>query len=558
MKKPLNNQLLLRILYVEKTFYILAILALIICLRLYFKNLNGKWDNILADFIVVLTSAIFFRLFWSLFDETKKEVEREKTVEAIGSIIKGMGICAMENGYKTLEKKIKKAKKINVMGHVNAQNINQGLRNTIDEYFNSYASRLKKREKLIYRRIVPTTVFSNTLQHLHNIFEAGEQFKHHSIEVIFVNEFLQAFTYITIDTDLLLLLPNYPDGKDNTPSERVFISYNKEIVNDINKHFEKVWSTELKENEHSLVKNAAQFSNAINFFDQNTENIKKIKDAMLFHSAHNNLSCNHFTSDLSNTALRFTQLKKNEFVIDRELANGSLIKMLGMYMNQMKENDIYETITFQEFWQDTSAMSNKKYEFINSNKNLLHKGIRIERILIVNDALIVPHLSDLIEQVKGKLNESNIKIWYDRYTYYTGLLNTIRMNIDLCKEYHNYAFRIFFAKKYGVFSLGAYNYAAILTDGKKDDIILFKPVPEKPGEATSLVVYSKSHPVFSEKTYLSKYTDQERLKREIEHFWKVQDLEDRHSEYLFQIDKDFFSDEKNQIRILGKILSRKT
>lgn len=309
-------------------------------------------------------------------------------------------------------------------------------------------------------------------------------------------------------------------------------------------YFRRVWR-EVEKNTN-VINSYENYKKVIPFYRHLNEYSKQIKKALSNISVHPEIEKNHAIKEIEYAAIKLGSLAENRMEINHTIANGSLVQLLCMYMEQMKSNDIYETVTFYRFWKEIVDRGSREPDFVGKTKECLSNGAKISRIMIIDDAKI-EYPSNFIAD-----SSENIEMFSRHLDYCMVIRKAVNKNIEIVKEFpEQYDFRILFSRKHDEYFHDFYNFALITTfdkESKKSTQILFEPDAFTKSESTKLSIHncaiSKSKNINNDKIR-KEIEEKIKKKKELENSIRNQKIEQIHINFLKEIDIEYFDDENN-------------
>lgn len=134
-------------------------------------------------------------------------------------------------------------------------------------------------------------------------------------------------------------------------------------------------------------------------------------------------------------------------------ANENLILIFINYLGFLDYGDEYRTITFCSFWTNIISTENLLGQFIDANESALKKGVKLERLLVI--------------QGKRQNDSENAE-------YIDHIKKTVIRNVELMAKYPGYKFKLLFSDDHDSYQKKEYNFA-IITSSQTKERIIFKP-----------------------------------------------------------------------------------
>jgi|GEM_PF-6611794 len=288
-----------------------------------------------------------------------------------------------------------------------------------------------------------------------------------------------------------------------------------------------------------------------------------IKSAIKNFPNYNTYAQEHAVEEIRQTTERFQGLAKKELKVVHTIANGNLLKLFCIYLDNLKKGDTYTTITFYEFWTSILERGRREPDFMGKNEKALINGAIIKRILIVK------------YNVDDQNKENEI------YAYSCNVNKIIAKNVKLMANPSikgDYDFKIYFSTEHDDLRREYYNFAIISSEREDSNAsktkhvekILFEPGNTSTIDSTKIWYWTNKkgekkplsetliwddEDIRQEKLRHYKFEDKERKLKEVEEDWKNQKLNEKQLNFLKRIDSDFFDFEKNKAvlkRMLGE------
>ena len=471
--------------------------------------------------------------------ESENRIKRiiDASITEVHRLNAGLREIEVDEVFKLATQFITNCSVIRVIGTAKQNYSEFSTNETILNYLDETIVRIKKVENLKYRRITSLDSTNKFIDHLSLVLDNNKPQLSHDLKIMILDNFVPAYTYLIIDENFLMLTLNYDDQSILT---KHYYSQNKKTVQNFIKHFKTIWLTE--ENSNKILDNSLALEHYVDFRKRTNEYFKKINNHLLKFPESSTYSQEHVIEELKQTASRIKGLSSKEFEVHHTISNGNILRLFCIYLNKLKYGDIYQTITFRDFWEDILNEDRKEPNFLRENKRALNEGAKILRTLIVKYDL---------EIRDGEKNS----------TYSKDIAQIIKQNIELknsIKNPDNYSFRIFFTEKHDYLRRCYYNFALITSEKKKNRIekILFEPCNNPSYDSTKILFHNCNFNDVESNVSLGgedevhfKFVDTEEKLQEIEKKWNTQKIENFHKTFLKEIDEFLFDFDKNEKKL---------
>jgi hypothetical protein len=552
-----------------KSLGIIGVIALF-CFGIYLfaGNPNPKVEGLLTEIIGAIIVGLFGFFILDRFitanERIAREIEREELKKFIASIagdttqevhrlLKGFREIEVNEVFDKARHFISDCSYIRVIGTAK-QDYSESIANeNIKSYLEETLQRVKKGKPIKYRRITSLELKEKFFKHLVDVFENKPEGEDFDFKVMLLDDFIPAYTYLIVDERFLMLSLNY---SDQTHFSRHYYTENEAIVRNFIEHFKSVWRKEEKNNK--AIDNSEDLIYYFNYRKRIQEYIDGVKNAIKAFPNYNTYAQEHAVEEIRQTMERFQGLAKKELEVVHTIANGNLLRLFCIYLDNLKKGDIYTTITFYEFWASILERGRREPDFMGKNEKALINGADMKRILIVKH--------DIDDQ--NKENEDN-------YTYSCNIKRIIAKNVKLMTNPSikgDYDFKIYFTTEHDDLRREYYNFAIISSEREDSNAsktkhlekILFEPGNTSTIDSTKIWYWTnkkgeKKQPsdaliwddedIRQEKLRHYKFEDKERKLREVEDDWKNQKINENQIAFLKRIDADFFDFDKNKERL---------
>lgn len=551
-----------------KTLGIIGVLALVgFGIILFTGSQNEKVSGLLTEIMGAIIVGLFGFFILDRFikanERIAREVEREELKKFISSIawdttqevhrlLKGFREIEVNEVFDKAKLFISDSSYVRVIGTAK-QDYSENIANeNIKSYLEETIQRIKKYKPIKYRRITSLELKENFLKHLLDVLEGKQEGENYDFKIMLLDDFIPAYTYLIVDERFLMLSLNY---SDQTHYSRHYYTENKIIIWNFIEHFKAVWRKEEKSNK--TIDNPEDLIYYFNYRKRVQEYIDGVKSAIKSFPNYNTYAQEHAVEEIRQTMERFQGLAKKELEIVHTIANGNLLRLFCIYLDNLKKGDIYTTITFYEFWASILERGRREPDFMGKNEKALINGADMKRILIVK--------YDIDDQ--NKENEN--------YTYSCNINKIIAKNIKLMTNpsiQGDYDFKIYFSAEHDDLRREYYNFAIISSEREDSNAsktkhvekILFEPGNTSTIDSTKIWYWTNKkgekkipndtliwddEDIRQEKLRHYKFEDKERKLREVEDDWKNQRLNENQIAFLKRIDAEFFDFEKSKERL---------
>jgi hypothetical protein len=535
-------------------------------IALYFVN-NEKISGILTELIgslaVGLVGYFILDKFFKASEQIAKEIERDElrkfmstitstTTQEVHKLLTGFREIEVSEVFDKAKHFISDCSYVRAIGTAK-QDYSENIANeNINSYLEETLRRVKKQKPIKYRRITSLDLKEKFLKHLVDILAEKQDGVDYDLKVMLLDDFIPAYTYLIVDERFLMLSLNY---SDQTHYSRHYYTENKTIIWNFIEHFKSVWRKEEKSNK--TIDNPDNLIYYFNYRRRIQEYLDGVKSAIKSFPSYSTYAQEHAVEEIRQTMERFQGLAKKELEVVHTIANGNLLKLFCIYLDNLKKNDTYTTITFYDFWVSILERGRRDPDFMGKNEKALINGANIKRILIVKH--------DIDDQ-----NREN-----DNFSYSCNVNTIIAKNIKLMTNpaiKGDYDFKIYFSQEHDDLRREYYNFAIISSGLEDSDTSKTKPVEKilfEPGNTVTIdstkiwywtnkkggkkpvneTLIWDDEDIREEKMRHYKFEDKERKLREVEDDWKNQRLNEYQIEFLKRIDLEFFDFEKNKERL---------
>lgn len=485
---------------------------------------NPHYSNYYTGLIFSLISFGIVVLFWEELEKlTTGDLPDEIAQDLINRASRtDFQVIKKEDAYRIAADEILHAHTIRIVG--SARTIAQGRAIQFTKnYLENTIKRLEEDPHVTYRRICSCDLDKVFQEHLRKCMQTNSQ----DFNLILLTEFQPPHTWLIIDDRIYMLILNHHE----TTEELCYITRDKTVIAKLEHHFNDLWSAHkdkgiiksLKDYEDVIAKNS-KVRMALNVI--NTEYIKNTDLGRI--TDYIESSYNELKKHLENISARIVE-------IDHANSTASLLKAFSMYINKMEVGDRYYVITTIGVWKKVKHEDEREHAFDAANVLALSKGVEMNRILILDSNII---------NIRTKTVPKTKKQAEFLYKYYL-TMEIIRGHIIWLKTYPNYDFKILFTPDYEEHTATMNNFTLInYEDGEN---VLFLPQTEN-GHITKTMIKFKAS---SEAT-----NKRETFDKKIESLMK-QFVDQKHIDFLKEIDPAFFSDNKNLIKVIGSDKARK-
>ena len=511
---------------------------------IYFIFFNESITGLDAkSYIIEISAALFcglvITLTWDMIIEVFGTIKNEELLQEFRKTNNGIILIEVELAFSLATKYIFNCTDIRAIGTAQQDHNSPRIQDAIWKYLDATIERLSStRSKVKYRRISNIDLNDKFQEHIRKVLSSRNA-SFHDIEMIFCNHFTPFYTYLIIDDKFMMLSINHPPQSDSY-CEYCLVCENKQVIDLFATHFVSIFEKERAISE-SRVKDIPGFekSQAFNrIIYSSLENIIKGIDSIPNMNEH---YMKYIIPELKSVEKSIKGLEYQKLEINHTISNGNLLTVFCHYLDGLKQGDLYTTITFFEFWYDIVNKGNREPDFVEANHKALGRNAKISRLLVVDETIIKNYMT------KKNFTYDEIIEDTDQLTYFLGIQKVIKLNIEMMKQYPDYDFKILLSKKHNEYRQDFYNFATIKINGSENEKILFQPSNTPQIESTTILFYSDK--------MLEKHKD-ELVKKEkqlynINQLWRTQNCAG-FIDFFKTIDNDFFSSEKNLIKIFGK------
>lgn len=499
-------------------------------------------EQYFIEFSATMAAGLFVLLFWEKIAKSAEENEKTYIIKEINRALKGLKKIKSDKAYEKAKTYISNAKEIRVIGAVSLDHWSDNVRKSINEYLRITEERVLSGQIFKYRRISSVVLSNEFKTHLQKCMtnEANRD-----IQIMLLDDFTPAYTYLLVDDDYLMLSLNFPDQSTNNKIASCYYTENRKIIMDFVEHFKKVWHDELPY--YKPASNISEFNNINDYLLAVHHYNNEIKKSIALFCGINTFYKNHALKEIQQTSLRLNSLSESVLEVNHTISNGFLLKVFCIYTDELQDGDTYETITFYKFWKEIVERGTKEPDFIGATEQALMRGAKISRTLIVkNDTIYLDENSFTGVDINGEIIE--------KYEYFKGVLLTIEYNIRLVDKYPDkYSFKVLFSEKHNDLVKEFYNFAIIKKKGHDDEIVLFEPDNIGNTETTRISFYLKNSKLPQMRQIKERILDKEKKYKIINELWNNQALSKKHLEFMNRINASFFSIDNNAMRVLNKI-----
>jgi|GEM_PF-6561781 len=323
--------------------------------------------------ILVLILVVFYLLIFEL-DKLKNDLKNIKT----SMFEDKKELRPLKDGDFTniIINKLKTASVFKVIGDGQQENITD----ISLEYFNLIQERLNdSTTSFSYQRITKYDLFGEFKLHIEECFNSSSTNSNY-FELLCVDNFHLANTYLIIDDELVLINLEIPDSNLSLSNELSFLSFNPEIIKSYHDHFNHILKIECAnkiDSHDTLLRILSQREKASSFINSIYVNFNNLR--------RDSLISKHALMEIKQTHRRLNGLLAGELDIDHTIANGKTFNIFKLYTEELGAGDKYETVSFFEFW---SGIMEKDRELFTANKKAIKKGANFHRIFVVNNSWV--------------------------------------------------------------------------------------------------------------------------------------------------------------------------
>lgn len=498
-----------------------------------------QFNSFLIEILGTLVTALFVIFIWGKVASDIEDNEKTFVIKEINNALKGLKRIRADKAYEKAAAYVSNSTEIRVIGSISLDHWNDAVRSSIEKYLTATFDRVNSTKLKKYRRISSINIPDDFRRHVEECFKV----EHKNFQVMFLEDFSVAYTYLTVDDDFLLLSLNFHDQSSNA-REFCYYSENKKIVRDFKNHFTTVWHDELATN-----KPASKFEEYCRILEyQETAHsyFSEIKKSITKFVAADTYYRNHSLKELQQTASRLTSLSNNELEVNHTTANGFLLKLFCTYTDELKEDDTYITVTFHKFWKEIVERGNREPDFIGRTKDALSRGVKITRLLIVKSEVINWDLS------KFTSVDLNSKIIND-YEYLFGTNKTIELNYEILKSYpRNYDFKILFSEKHDDYQKDFFNFAIIRKQNQDAEIVLFEPDNTGNIETTKVAFFDATGDHVQMHRIRDRIIDKQKKFEIISKLWEKQMIAKKHMDFIESIIPEILNEPEIFEQMTGK------
>lgn len=231
------------ILVVRKAFIVTGVFILLMFFIVFIIKACYEVDpiaylsGIVQDFAINIGSAIITGIvvlfFWQQIASAIEIKEKTFVISEIDNALKGIKRAGLNVAYNKATQFIANCSEIRVIGSVSFDHINKDIQENIDKYFTMTLARIGDGEKIKYRRIAPipdNPKNDRFYEHLEACFEA--KVDNQDIEMMLMDSFPAACTFLIIDDKFLMLSLNFPDLSSGIKREHCYVTQNAKIIED--------------------------------------------------------------------------------------------------------------------------------------------------------------------------------------------------------------------------------------------------------------------------------------------------------------------------------------
>lgn len=487
---------------------------------------------------VIIGIGVFF--LWDDIKRNEKEEDYENLINRIHEQFGGLKEIELSDAYERAKSHINNSKEIRIIG------VPDTNKSVIMEYLNATKEHLKKNKKVKYQRICQLEFNKDIEDHLGDILNTNDPFrKNLNSEVLLIDDFTSAYTYLIVDNKFLLLTLSM-DG--NNEAHRFYCEI-ESIVKYFVDHFNNVWQKEINIYNHSittlqdLTKQIDRRQKLNSYIDEIRTSINKLDITQ------ENMTLYAFDV-LERSKERICSISNNDIALEHVVKKWNLLNTFSFFMDKLKEGDSYSTISFPEFWEDIESDekdTTNRVHFLEKNRVALQSKANIKRIIILPKSFWHYEHSFNGKEAEKKIswNWSNIAL-------------IVKKHLKLFEEYPNYDFRIFIVeeKDYITDKENLLNFAIIEyikgdknneestknTDENKIEKIMFAPEREK--KQTNITRFNNSKNVSENNKDL--FDEYENKIVQIEKDQERQLLTSEELTKIREIYPDFFKENNNK------------
>jgi hypothetical protein len=533
----------------KNTYVIIGIILWGISIWYLFYYPKNEWsvDN-LSGYITEISAALFcgiiITLTWDFIIATLGTIKNEEILTEIHSIYDGFRLVDLEQGYNQASKLIVNCKFIRIIGAAQQDHQNEEIKTAINNYLNVTLRRIKNNApQLKYRRISNTDLNDKFQSHIKEVLAHGKA-SNHNLEMIFFDHFAPFYTYLIVDESFMMLIINHPPESD-AHCEQCLITENRTIIKLFKEQFTNIFEAERKL--RKSVKTGEQFEKYQQIYKKIHQEIEEIVRSVDALPTIQERHMKYLWPELSQLKEGLQGLKSQRLNINHTLSNGNLLSIFCTYLNNMKEGDMYKTITFYEFWQDIVNKGDREPDFKLANLNALKKGAIIERLLVIDQDILRKILGQQSIQM-AQLDDKKMQ----EITYFYGIQQVIKLNIEIQNAYPiHYRFRILVSSNHQKLRSNFFNFAIVKEKGSSQQQILFQPANTEQIGSTKIFYYAEPDEIL----HKTEFENKERQLNTIDDYWKAQNV-DAYAQFFLKIDKVFFGNPENQIKVFGRVFKK--
>ena len=331
--------------------------------------------HVFIGLLISLVSGWFAVVIWNVVINIEKENDANLLINKIHKQFEGLKEIDLVEAYEKAGDYISNCSVVRIIG----------VPDTSKEIVNNYLSRtlniMTAKKDIKYRRICPAKMSNLFQEHLTDILKTNIGNEDLDAEIMLLDDFVPAYTYLIIDSKFLLLTLCV-DGTNE--SFRFYTEVNG-IIKSFQDHFDDVWRKEKSLNNKSI-NSEINFKDYIlkrnelnNYIDEMRNSINRLD------LSQKNMEA--YTFDVLNRVTeRITNISNNELILDHAVKKWNLLNTFSFFMSKLDKNSIYSTISFPEFWEDIEREekdTSNTVQFLERNKMSLQKEAKINRLLIL-------------------------------------------------------------------------------------------------------------------------------------------------------------------------------
>lgn len=353
-------------------------------------------------------------------------------------------------------------------------------------------------ETCVYERITTRDLKKKFKQHLKACLTNAKN-KGHTASIAFVDHFDFAYTYFIVDDKFMVLNLENHNKKGKIDNIISLICTNPQIISLYARHFDRVYRKLYQ------IRSAEKLDRELDIISPITKTLKDLRSA-INEVPDRSLALKHAKLEIEQTQQRVAGLRDNLLEIDHKIANGKMLNIFGIYMEELSGDFSYRTISFYEFWEDIMKTDEKKLFKI--NEKALQDGAEILRIFMINNDWIIKYYERGLQQLE-----------------WTNFIKTVKNHVDLDSRFNNYQFHLFFCSElqYHDYLKRYYNFGILNRDSSQEEILF---IPNHSGARNRQSVSSTSLRYFynGHSSKKNKRSNQYKLDEYEENLKEIQEL----------------------------------